>query len=87
MSVTFTTPEDRLRQYEAMQHSVAIIDAFLALTQIPGVDYSDDINSVRRNVRHLEYIVSADIWDGEDMSEAHRAIEAGNVILDQHDDL
>lgn len=87
MSDMTMIPEDRLRHYTAMQHSVALIDAFLAMAQVPGVDYSEDIDAVRRNVSHLEHMIGADFWDGEDMTDVRRAISAGNEMLREHNDL
>ena len=62
-----------------MGHSVDLIDAVIAGTQM--VDQSADEKNacVDRNVEHLELMLTRDYWTSEDMTAVDAAIVAGNA--------
>ena len=73
------TAEEILQHYTAMGHSVDLINAVIAGTQM--VDQSADEKNacVDRNVEHLELMLTRDYWTSEDMTAVDAAIVAGNA--------
>ena len=71
------TTEEIAQDYTAMGHSVDLINAIIAGTQMAGEDAADRQDCVDRNVEHLELMVAKDDWGSEDMSAVNAAITAG----------
>lgn len=76
------TDEQRARHYAALGHSVDTVMQTLTLVEVPGVDYSERYDHVRRNVQHLEIMLAKDFWIDEDMTLVESTINAGNAYLD-----
>lgn len=65
------TPEEIARHYSAMMDSVNLINS-LVPTQDPDV-----LDTLDRNVRHLEYMLLNDWWADYDLAPINAAIAAG----------
>jgi hypothetical protein len=61
-----------------MGHSVDLINAIIAGTQMADDTAADRQGCVDRNVEHLELMVAKDDWGSEDMTAVNAAITAGN---------
>ena len=71
------TSEQIAQNYTAMGHSVDLINAIIAGTQMADDDAADRQDCVDRNVEHLELMVAKDYWTSEDMTAVNAAITAG----------
>ena len=71
------TAEEIAQDYTAMGHSVDLINAIIAGTQMANDTAEDKQDCVDRNVAHLELMVAKDYWTSEDMTEVNAAITAG----------
>ena len=71
------TAEQIAQHYTAMGHSVDLINAIIAGTQMAGEDAADKQDCVDRNVEHLQLMVAKDYWGSEDMTAVNAAITAG----------
>ena len=71
------TTEELAQDYTAMGHSVDLINAIIAGTQMANDTAADRQDCVDRNVEHLELMVAKDDWGSEDMTAANAAITAG----------
>lgn len=65
------TPEEIARHYSAMLDSVNLINSL-----VPTTD-ADDLDTLDRNVRHLEHMLLNDWWAGYDLAPINAAITAG----------
>jgi hypothetical protein len=65
------TPEETARHYSAMMDSVNLINSL-----VPTEDV-DDLDTLDRNVRHLEQMLLNDWWAGYDLAPITAAITAG----------
>jgi hypothetical protein len=65
------TPEETARHYSTMMDSVHVINSL-----VPTADV-DDLDTLDRNVRHLEHMLERDWWDGYDLAPINAAITAG----------
>lgn len=65
------TPEETARHYSAMMDSVTLINSL-----VPTQD-ADELDTLDRNVRHLEQMFSNDWWAGYDLTPITAAIVAG----------
>jgi hypothetical protein len=65
------TSEEIARHYSAMMDSVNLINSL-----VPTTD-ADDLDTLDRNVRHLEQMLLNDWWDGYDLAPINAAIVAG----------
>jgi hypothetical protein len=65
------TPEEIARHYSAMLDSVTLINSL-----VPTTD-ADDLDTLDRNVRHLEQMLLNDWWAGYDLAPINAAITAG----------
>ena len=72
------TSEQIAQNYTAMGHSVDLINAIIAGTEMADDDAADKQDCVDRNVGHLEIMVAKDFWTTEDMTAVNAAITAGN---------
>lgn len=73
------TTEELAQDYTAMGHSVDLINAIIAGTQMADDTAADRQDTVDRNVEHLELMVAKDDWGSEDMTAVNAAITAGNA--------
>jgi hypothetical protein len=71
------TAEQIAQHYDAMGHSVDLINAIIAGEAMADDDAADKQDCVDRNVEHLEIMVAKDFWGSEDMTAANAAIAAG----------
>ena len=71
------TAEEIAQDYTAMGHSVDLINAIIAGTQMADDTAKEKQDCVDRNVAHLEIMVAKDYWTGEDMTAVNSAITAG----------
>ena len=71
------TTEQLAQDYTAMGHSVDLINAIIAGTQMADDTAADRQGCVDRNVEHLELMVAKDDWGSEDMTAVNAAITAG----------
>ena len=71
------TNEEIEQNYVAMGHSVDLINAIIAGTQMADNTAEDKQDCVDRNVAHLEIMVAKDYWTDEDMTAVNSAITAG----------
>jgi len=72
------TTEELAQDYTAMGHSVDLINAIIAGSQMADDTAADRQDCVDRNTQHLELMVAKDDWGSEDMTAANAAITAGN---------
>ena len=73
------TTEELAQDYTAMGHSVDLINAIIAGSQMAEDDATDRQACVDRNVEHLELMVAKDDWGSEDMTAINAAISAANA--------
>ena len=66
------------QHYTAMGHSVDLINAVIAGTQMVDESADEKNACVDRNVEHLELMLTRDYWTSEDMTAVNAAIVAGN---------
>jgi len=71
------TTEEIAQDYTAMGHSVELINAIIAGTQMADDTAEEKQDCVDRNVAHLELMVAKDYWTDEDMTAVNSAITAG----------
>jgi len=71
------TAEEIAQDYTAMCHSVDLINAIIAGTEMADDEAEDKQDCVDRNVAHLELMVAKDYWTDEDMTAVNSAITAG----------
>ena len=71
------TTEEKAQDYTAMGHSVDLINAIIAGSQMADDEAADRQDCVDRNVEHLELMVAKDDWGSEDMTAVNAAITAG----------
>ncbi len=76
MSETLTSAEIA-QHYSAAGDSVTLINELVALSE----RNDEQVDTVRRNVQHLEIMVAKDYWTTEDLSPFNTAITAGNAVL------
>tara|TARA_Y100001951_G_scaffold79428_1_gene67218 strand:- start:737 stop:976 length:240 start_codon:yes stop_codon:yes gene_type:complete len=67
------------QHYTAMGHSVDLINAVIAGTQLADEHADEKNDCVHRNVEHLELMKTRDYWTSEDMTAVDAAIVAGNA--------
>ena len=73
------TAEQIAQHYTAMGHSVDLINAIIAGTEMADDDAADKQDCVNRNVEHLEIMVAKEFWTDEDMTAVNAAITAGEA--------
>ena len=72
------TAEQKLQDYTAMGHSVALITDVIAGNCMADEDAEERQGCVDRNTQHLELMVAKDDWGSESMTATNAAISAGN---------
>ena len=75
--MTTRTDAEKAQDYTAMGHSVALINAVIAGTQMAGEPAEDRQDCVDRNVEHLQLMVAKSDWGSESMTDVNAAITAG----------
>lgn len=75
------TAEQIAQHYTAMGHSVDLINRIIAGDEDEAMETADRVDSVDRNVRHLELMVARDYWTNEDMTASNNAITAGKAYI------
>ena len=73
------TTEEKARDYTAMGHSVDLITAVIAGSQMADKEAVDKQSCVDRNVEHLELMKAKTDWGSEDMTATTNAITAGKA--------
>jgi len=63
------------QHYTAMGHSVDLINEIVAT----GDKDVESLDTINRNVEHLELMKTRDYWTSEDMTSVDAAIVAGNA--------
>ena len=76
MSVEITAQEIA-QHYSAAGDSVTLINELVALSERDD----EQVDTVRRNVEHLEIMVAKDFWTTEDLAPLNAAITAGTAVL------
>ena len=71
------TTEELAQDYMAMGHSVDLINAIIAGSQMADDEATKRQACVDRNVEHLELMVAKDDWGSEDMTAVNAAVTAG----------
>jgi len=75
------TAEEIAKDYEAMGHSVDLINGIIDGSQMADETDEDKKDCVKRNVEHLELMVAKDYWTNEDMTAVNSAIASGNSYI------
>ena len=75
------TAEEIAKDYEAMGHSVELINGIIDGSKMADESTEDKEDAVRRNVEHLELMVAKDYWTNEDMTAVNSAIQSGNTYI------
>lgn len=70
--IDIPSSEEIARRYSAMLDSVTLINAL-----VPTQD-AEDLDTLDRNVRHLEQMLRNDWWAGYDLAPINAAIVAGS---------
>jgi hypothetical protein len=70
-TITPPTAEEIARHYSAMMDSVNLINSIAPATN------ANDVDTLDRNVRHLEQMLMNDWWTGYDLEPIEDAIVAG----------
>ena len=73
------TTEEKAQDYTAMGHSVELINAVIAGSQMADDDAADRQACVDRNVEHLELMKAKTDWGSEDMAATAKAITDGKA--------
>ncbi len=71
------TTEEKAQDYTAMGHSVDLITAIIAGSQMADESAVERQSCVDRNVEHLELMKAKTDWGSEDMTATTNAIAAG----------
>ena len=77
MTVETLTAQEIAQHYSAAGDSVTLINELVALSERDD----EQVDTVRRNVEHLEIMVAKDFWTTEDLEPFNAAITAGNAVL------
>tara|TARA_R100001086_G_C11837733_1_gene258287 strand:- start:1427 stop:1669 length:243 start_codon:yes stop_codon:yes gene_type:complete len=73
------TTEQKAQDYTAMGHSVDLINAVIAGSQMQEYTTSERQSCVDRNVEHLELMKAKTDWGSEDMAATTKAISDGKA--------
>jgi hypothetical protein len=80
--LTYTpTAEEIAQSYTAMGHSVDLINGIIDGSKMADESEEDKKDCIKRNVEHLEIMVTKDYWTNEDMTAVNGAIIAGTAYL------
>jgi len=67
------------QHYTAMGHSVDLINAVIAGTQMVDESAEEKQDCVDRNVEHLKIMLTREYWTDQDMTAVNAAIVAGDA--------
>ena len=81
MSDEVKTAEEIAQDYEAMGHSVELINGIIDGSKMADETDEDKKDCVKRNVEHLEIMVAKDYWTNEDMTAINGAITSGKSYI------
>ena len=70
------TPEDIARHYRAAMDSVNLINDLVAKGNLDA----EELDTVDRNVRHLEIMLGRPYWTDEDLTPFSDAVAAGKAV-------
>ena len=70
-----TEVETIAKHYEAMGHSVELINNFRAGNHPTHLEAKQVNHMIEQNVEHLEIMIAKDYWTDEDMTEVNAAIK------------
>jgi len=70
-----TEVETIAKHYEAMGHSVELINNFRAENHPDDMEAKQVNHMIEQNVEHLKIMVAKDYWTDEDMTAVNAAIE------------
>ena len=72
-------PEEIITAEEIARHYSAALDSVNLINDLVGLDNptTEDLDTIRRNVEHLELMVAKDFWTTEDLTPFTTAIAAG----------
>ena len=76
MSETLTATEIA-QNYSAAGDSVTLINELVAITTLT----TEQVDTVSRNVEHLELMVAKDYWTSEDLAPFNAAVTAGKAKI------
>lgn len=71
------TAQEIAQHYSAAGDSVTLINELVALSERDA----EQVDTVRRNVEHLQIMVAKDYWTTEDLAPFNAAIAAGTAVL------
>lgn len=71
------TPQEIAQNYSAAGDSVTVINELVSLSSRDA----EQVDTVRRNVEHLQIMVAKDYWTTEDLAPFNAAITAGTAVL------
>ena len=71
------TPQEIAQHYSSAGDSVTLINELVALSERDA----EQVDTVRRNVEHLQIMVAKDYWTTEDLAPFNAAIAAGTAVL------
>ena len=72
------TAEDVAFYYRASLDSVTLVNALVA----QDTRDDDEVDTLRRNVEHLELMLAKDWWTDEDLAPFEASVAAGRPLLD-----
>ena len=75
------TAEEIAKDYEAMGHSVELINGIIDGSKMADESTEDKQDAVRRNKEHLELMVAKEDWGSEDMTSVNSAIASATTYL------
>ena len=72
-------PEEIITAEEIARHYSAALDSVNLINDLVGLDNptTKDLDTIKRNVEHLELMVAKDFWTTEDLTPFTAAIAAG----------
>ena len=76
MPIDTPTPTEIAQHYKAALDSVNLINELVAKDSLDA----EELDTVDRNVRHLEIMLGRDYWTDEDLTPFTEAIEAGKAV-------
>ena len=71
------TPQEIAKHYTDAGDSVTLINELVSLSSRDA----EQVDTVRRNVEHLQIMVAKDFWTTEDLAPFNAAITAGTAVL------
>jgi hypothetical protein len=71
------TPQEIAKHYTDAGDSVTLINELVSLSSRDA----EQVDTVRRNVEHLQIMVAKDYWTTEDLAPFNAAIAAGTAVL------